>query len=163
MEGDGDLEAADPEQMALPVVTLESLPMTFGQWELDLRSWSSGEVDCVLRSPSIDFFDGYEQSRLLVKVLDHALIVETESAIDPSYDVTGVRLQEAAITPFTSVLKTNDVELRQDTRRELVRATEFTLVMGFWPTWPRKGTREIAVPLEGLRPAIAALDLCQAL
>lgn len=90
-------------------------------------------------------------------------MVETESAVDLSYEETGIRLQPAAITPFTKVVNTNGVELSQDKRDELARATEFTLLMGFWPTWPRTGIREIPLPLEGLRPAVAALELCQKL
>lgn len=166
-EGDieeaGVLEADAGELLPLPVVTLETLPMTFGQWELDLRSWSSGKVECVVTSPGISFFDGYEPSSLLVKILDHGLVVETESAIDLSYEVTGLRLQPGVTTPFSGVVKTNNVELNRDSRRELAQAEEFTLLLGFWPTWPRKGVQEISVPLQGLRPAIAALDLCQQL
>ena len=149
-----------------PTVTLESLPMTFGnQWTLDRApNPISGKTECILTSESVNIFDGYEQTDVQLYLTSGAIFAKTQSNIDLSYPETGLRVDSSGLRAFEKVAKLTNAVISSDVDgvlASMVPGQQVVVRLGFWPTWPMTSTREVIFQLEGFPEALRGLQACE--
>ena len=156
-----DVTSVEPFTM-----TLESLPMTFGnQWTLDRApNPITRKNECMLTSKSVNIFDGYEQTEVQLYLTSGAIFAKTKSNIDLSYPETGLRVDSSRLKAFEKVAKLKNAVISSDVDgvlASMVSGQQVVVRLGFWPTWPVTSTREVIFQLEEFPEAIRALRACE--
>ena len=142
---------------------LEHLPVSFpGGWQLDKRpDQVDGEVRCLLYSPKLAMFDGYDKSRVQLQVTTRAVVVKADSNLDVSYPYQGLRIDSGSLAAFEpQLLNENAALTRKPVQAAMASGRQLTVALGFWPTWPMTKTQELKVDLNGFAKAYQALQAC---
>lgn len=143
----------------------EHLPQTFsGGWVLDIRADQLGnDRRCVLYSGKSAMFDGYEDSWIRLQVTTDAIVVNSESNLDPSYPNQGLRVDGGALAPFVdSLLTDRSAYTKKPVQLAMAKGSRLSVSLGFWPTWPVTKTQTASLDLTGFERAYAALKACTA-
>lgn len=121
---------------------------------------------CLLTSGSLTMPDGYGTARVRLVFGPRALIVLTDSNIDPSYPRQGLSVDDKPVikpdAPFplqgqSALFEHSMVEVIEQFRR----GQRADLQLGFWPTWPVTETKRLALSLRGFSKAHDALVACR--
>jgi len=142
---------------------LEHLPMSFnGGWKLDKRPDPiDGKERCLLYSPKLAMFDGYDKSRVQLQVSTSAVIVKAESNLDVSYPQQGLRVDSGGLFAFESqLLSEKSTYTKKPVQAAMASGRRLTVALGFWPTWPVTKTQKLTVDLNEFSYAYRALRAC---
>ncbi|MEZ5508862.1 MAG: hypothetical protein R3F47_03045 [Gammaproteobacteria bacterium] len=143
-------------------VSLDNLPLTIGDaWILDRT-----EASCSLASKPVQLDDGQGGTPVTLQITPDSLRITTISDIDTTYEKTGITIDQHAHFDLETVeRRTNLVFTRQKNRllNVMQNGQQFTLTLGFWPTWPQTQTYSVDIPLQGFASAMTALNTCNRL
>jgi len=126
----------------------------------------TGKDTCLLLSRPVDMPDGYGTARVQLIFGPQALLVSTDSNLDPAYPDQGIRVDGGPLIPpeppFPFQRQGALFEIaRDEIVDEFRRGREAELALGFWPTWPMTRTQRVAISLLGFSNAHDALPGCE--
>lgn len=143
-------------------VSLDNLPLTIGDaWILDRT-----EASCSLSSKPVQLDDGQGGTPVTLQITPDSLRITTISDIDTTYEKTGITIDQHEHFDLETVdRRTNLVFTRQKNRllNVMQNSQQFTLTLGFWPTWPQTQTYSVDIPLQDFASAMTALNTCNRL
>ncbi|WP_373506516.1 hypothetical protein [Thiocapsa sp.] len=121
---------------------------------------------CLLTTQPLIMPDGYGTARVQLVLGPRALIVLTDSNIDPSYPRQGLTVDDKPViepdAPFPlqgqSVLFEHSVA---EVIERFRRGRRAELQLGFWPSWPVTETKRLALSLRGFSKAHESLTACR--
>lgn len=119
---------------------------------------------CLLESASLQVHDGQTTTPIKLVYNGEVIIGMTESNIDLSYSGIGLRVDGQAAHSVDAVHKKTNVIFRQASARilpELIKGKQATLVLGFWPTWPKTKTVASRFSLRGFSRAYRDFQYCR--
>jgi hypothetical protein len=154
---------SETEPMAL-VYDEEHLPISFpGGWVLDIGSDErDGATRCLVLSPPVAIFDGYEPSQIKLQITQDAVLVEANSNIDISYPSLGLSVDGTQTVPFEAeLLSKRVIYTLQPVQTAMAGGEQLTVSLGFWPSWPVTETQRTSLTLNGFKQAYAALQRCE--
>ncbi len=141
----------------------ENLPITFpGGWILERdRDRRDGATRCLVFSPPVSMFDGYDRTEIKLQVTPEAVLVETQSNIDINSPAQGLSVDGTELVPFeTELVSKQVIHTEQPVQTAMAGGERLTVALGFWPSWPVTKTQQVSLSLEGFEPAYAALQKC---
>jgi hypothetical protein len=126
----------------------------------------SGKESCLLVSRHIEMPDGYGTAQVQLIFGQQALMIRTDSNLDPAYPDQGIRVDEGRLIPpeppFPFQRQNAVFEVARDQIvDEFRRGREAELALGFWPTWPMTRTQRATISLLGFSDAHDALPDCE--
>lgn len=143
-------------------VSLDNLPLTIGgAWILDRT-----EANCSLASKPVQLDDGQGGTPVTLQITPDSLRITTISDIDTSYEKTGITIDQHTHFDLETVDRRTNLVFTQQKNRLLnvmQNAQQFTLTLGFWPTWPQTQTYSVDIPLQDFASAMTALNTCNRL
>jgi hypothetical protein len=125
---------------------------------------SKGQNSCAVESRRATIFDGYNDSQAWLEVEPSALLVKSESVLDPSFSDIVLSVDRRAQIPFDRVEKGRSAILSSQVASVVAQfraGKSVTVQLRFWPTWPATGTHTATFSLQGFSKAYDALKLCQ--
>lgn len=142
-------------------LTLDMLPYEFDGWVLE-HNWDNQHPQtCRLRSARTAINDGYESTYLWAEILPKEINIYTGSNIDLTYDGAGLQIGDNPLQSFSGFLNETSVSLAGDHSTTLRLASELTVSLGFWPTWPKTETQQVVLSSAGLAEAMPVFKACQ--
>ena len=121
------------------------------------------QTRCMLESSKKVINDGYQDSEIILRVHEKALLVVTRSNIDAGKGDIGFQVDEHAFIPMDrvyleqSIVFDKDIDKIIEQFKEGLRA-KFTL--RFWPTYPDTGAKTVTFSLIGFTKAHGNLGDC---
>jgi hypothetical protein len=121
------------------------------------------DTRCVVESPKVAFNDGYQDTKVFLRVDDRSFYVMTESNLDLRQGDVGVQVDGGAlIKPDAAFL---DQHLQFESQIAVVvgqfrRGLTADVHLRFWPTWPSKGLKTVRFSLIGFTRTFARLPGC---
>ena len=120
---------------------------------------------CLLESATRVIDDGQTQTPVKLIYNGKALYAQTRSRIDVTYPDVGLQVDHKELFSVDSVYKQKTaVFSRQvaDIHEQFIVGLKARLYLGFWPTWPKTGTRKIEFSLIGYTRADKQYEKCVA-
>lgn len=118
---------------------------------------------CVAESDLVRLHDGYQDTRLRLRVDQKTVAIVTESNIDSARPDTGIAVDDHPLLPF-DVLTLEQTAVFQKHAETLIAqfkvGREASVRLHFWPTWAPKGLKSVTVSLVGFTRAYARLPDC---
>lgn len=143
-------------------VSLDNLPLTIGDaWILDRN-----EANCSLASKPVQLDDGQGGTPVTLQITPDSLRITTISDIDTTYEKTGITIDKGQHFNLETVERRTNLVFTQQKNRLLnvmQNGQQFTLTLGFWPTWPQTQTYSVDIPLQNFASAMTALKTCNRL
>lgn len=155
--------ARDEPDFSAMKFDLEHLPMKLaGGWRIDRRNDRvEGKERCMLYSPKVPVFDGYESSALQLEVSMQNIVVRADSNIDTTYPDQGLRVDSGTLVPFEAkLLNDRTVYTNKPVQVAMANGNKLKIGLGFWPTWPVTQTQYASFDLGSFRGAYRALQAC---
>lgn len=124
-----------------------------------------GRVGCVLETQEISLFDGYQDTRLRLRVSGEGLRVETESNIDFGFDDVGLAVDGQDFIPADAVADEKDVLFSSGIEAvigQFIRGRSVTVYLRFWPSYPATQRYGARFSLMGFTRAYNEYQACRA-
>lgn len=123
----------------------------------------TSETRCVAESGVVTLHDGYQETRLRLRV-DRAMVaVVTESNIDGNRADAGIAVDDHPLT-LLDAIALEQTALFQKQAASLIEqfkaGREAVVQLHFWPTWAPRGLKKARVSLIGFTNAFARLPDC---
>jgi len=118
---------------------------------------------CVAESDFVSLHDGYQNTRLRLRVDQNTVAVVTESNIDGTKPDAGISVDDQALIPFDEVrLEQTAIFSKQAATliEQFKAGLKADVRLHFWPTWAPKGIKSVEVSLIGFTRAYARLPDC---
>ncbi len=151
--------------MKLAILTLVVLgPATSFAWTAAVaKDPVTQQERCLLRSESQTLQDGYGETPVSLVINDEALLVITESQIDPGFGDLELLVDDKAPLKTTKVNK--DKILVFDSDRAMLidqfkAGAWATVYLRFWPTWPATQRFPARFTLKGFSKAYSDFERC---
>lgn len=119
---------------------------------------------CLLESASQWIFDGQTRTPIKLVYNGDALIAVTKSNIDLSYEGVGLQVDERELHSVDKLHKKTRAifnKYMDDLIQEFIKGKQASLVLGFWPSWPKTRTVISRFSLRGFTRAYRAFQDCQ--
>jgi hypothetical protein len=130
--------------------------------------WSvadASETDgCVLETEETSLFDGYQDTRLRLRVTGEGLLVRTESNIDFGFDDVGLAVDGEDFIPADAVTDEKDVLFSSEAEAvigQFIRGRSVTVYLRFWPSYPATQRYEARFSLMGFTRAYNDYQACR--
>jgi hypothetical protein len=150
----------------LAILTLAVLgPATGFSWTDDVtKDPLTRQERCLLRSEVQTIQDGYGETPVSLVINDEALLVVTESQIDPSFGDLEVVVDDKAPLKTAKVAKDKVLVFDHD-RAMLIDQFKAgawaTIYLRFWPTWPATQRFPAKFTLKGFTKAYSDFERCR--
>ncbi|MFQ5759340.1 MAG: hypothetical protein ACE5HM_00040 [Acidiferrobacterales bacterium] len=121
------------------------------------------ESHCVVESPAQTIDDGYQDTRVFLRLDSTTLIVMTRSNVDTDDSDVGVRVDKHELIKPDSVYLEQNVVFKKDISKIIEQFKEgrrATFTLKFWPTYPDTGAKTATFSLIGFTKAYAHLPDC---
>jgi len=125
---------------------------------------ASGTGGCVLETEEIGLFDGYQDTRLRLRVTGEGLLVRTESNIDFGFDDVGLAVDGKDFIPADAVIDEKDVLFSSDAEAviaQFIRGRSVTVYLRFWPSYPATQRYDARFSLMGFTRAYNDYRTCR--
>ena len=145
--------------LSLPLAAAENWQVRMGE------DGMSSRAVCLLESASVQVHDGQTTTPVKLLYNGELLIALTKSNIDLSYQGVGLQVDGQSPYAVDSLHKeTRAIFNKQanDIMQAFIKGREASLVLGFWPTWPKTKTVSTRFSLLGFSRAYQAFLDCQA-
>jgi hypothetical protein len=111
---------------------------------------------CSIRSATETLSDGYQDVKAHIVVTPDAILVRTESPLDPGFSDIGLQVDRNEFVSMDSVFQDKSARFSKE-YPQLVQQFEKGRVvraqLRFWPTWPVTGTHSAVFSLVGFTKA----------
>jgi hypothetical protein len=121
------------------------------------------ETRCVLETPKVSLDDGYQETKVHLRIDGRSLYVITESSVDLREPDVGLQIDKGKlIKPDGAYL---DQQLLYETQIGTVidqfkNGLAVDVKLRFWPSWPSKGLKTVNFSLIGFTRTFARLPGC---
>lgn len=118
---------------------------------------------CVAESDFVALHDGYQDTRLRLRVDQQSVAIVTESNIDSAKPDAGIVVDDHSLIPFDTIALEQTAVFREHAAtliEQFRKGRQASVRLHFWPTWAPKGMRSVAVSLIGFSQAYAHLPDC---
>lgn len=152
----------------LVCILLTSLPgllSTTIAWQLQPEATAANQQEhCILSSEVLTIHDGYDQTRVGIRIKQGTIFVYTTSPLDASFADLGLQVDQFPFISGDTVV--GQKTLLFDTAyasliEQFKKGRQVRIQLRFWPTWPATGTRDAILSLKGFRKAYEALLACE--
>ncbi|MGD2056745.1 MAG: hypothetical protein PVJ15_08055 [Gammaproteobacteria bacterium] len=123
-----------------------------------------GVAGCVLETEEISLFDGYQDTRLKLRVGDGVLQVRTDSNIDLGFDDVGLAVDDKDFVPADAIVDEKHIQFNafdDGILEQFIRGRTVKLFLRFWPTYPATGRHEASFSLIGFTRAYKRYQMCR--
>ena len=123
----------------------------------------SGQSPCVAETDFVRLHDGYQDTRLRLRVDQQSVAIVTESNIDGSKPGAGIAVDDQSLIPFDEInLEQTAVFHKQAATliEQFKLGREASVRLHFWPTWAPKGLKTVTISLIGFTRAYTQLPNC---
>ena len=162
---------AAPEQNNVGSTELKLARLQFNLDQLPLKvapEWTlkTDSQQCSLHSQTVKVQDGAGMTPVTLVLDKNSWTIHTKSDIDLSYKNTGITLDSEKhfelekVSKDTNVQFTNQYQELTDTFSE---ASQATISLGFWPTWPVTEAKRVQIPVANFAQAYQAWQTCNQL
>lgn len=118
---------------------------------------------CVAESDVVSLHDGYQETRLRLRVDQQSVAVVTESNIDGSRSDAGISVDGQPLIAIDSIVLEQTAIVRAGATvlvKQFKSGREASIRLHFWPTWAPRGLRSATVNLNGFSRAYSRLPDC---
>jgi len=118
---------------------------------------------CVAESDFVSLDDGYQKTRLRLRVDQNTVAVVTESNIDGTKPDAGISVDDQPLIPLESVSLEQTAIFSKEAAtlvEQFKAGLKADIRLHFWPTWAPKGLRSVEVSLIGFTRAYSRLPDC---
>lgn len=118
---------------------------------------------CVAESDFVRLHDGYQDTRLRLRVDQQSVAIVTESNIDSARPDAGIAVDDHPLLPFDTLTLEQTAVFRKHAETLIAQfkvGREASVRLHFWPTWAPKGLKIVPIPLHGFSRAYARLPDC---
>lgn len=132
--------------------------------EWSVRESIPGGAGCVLETEEISVFDGYQDTRLKLRLGDGVLQVRTDSNVDLGFDDVGLAVDGNDFVPADAVVDEKNIRFAPFDDAKLgqfIRGRAVRLYLRFWPTYPATGRYEASFSLIGFTRAYNQYQTCR--
>lgn len=139
------------------------LPLA-AQAEWSVRESVPGVAGCVLETEEISVFDGYQDTRLKLRLANGVLQVRTDSNVDPGFDDVGLAVDGNGFVPADAVVDEKNIRFGSFDDAilgQFIRGRAVRLYLRFWPTYPATGRHEASFSLIGFTRAYNHYKTCR--
>lgn len=119
---------------------------------------------CAIESVTRVINDGQAETPVKLIYTEQAFYAKTESHLDLSYAKTGLKIDTHSKYKIDRIKKQNTaiIESKMNAlKKDLLAGRHARLTVGFWPTWPKSGTRNIEFSLIGFGKAYRQFKICR--
>jgi hypothetical protein len=123
-----------------------------------------GLAGCALETEEISLFDGYQDTRLKLRLGAGVLQARTDSNIDLSFDDVGLAVDDKDFVPADAVVDEQHIQFNavdDALLEQFIRGRAVTLYLRFWPTYPATGRYEAGFSLIGFTRAYNRYKMCR--
>ncbi|EIJ35230.1 hypothetical protein [Thiothrix nivea] len=117
---------------------------------------ATGDGACLLSTPKQTINDGQGDTKVWLEVDKTAVVVRTQSSIDPEFKDIGLQVDQETFLPFDEVRNETDLVFAKDIQvltQQFIKGHSVTVSARFWPTWPTTGVKTIPFSLIGFTKA----------
>jgi len=132
--------------------------------EWSVRESIPGVAGCVLETEEISLFDGYQDTRLKLRLGNGVLQVRTDSNIDLGFDDVGLAVDGKDFVPADVVVDEKHIQFNtvdEAFLEQFIRGRAVRLYLRFWPTYPATGRYEASFSLIGFTRAYHQYKTCR--
>ena len=116
------------------------------------------------QTPTLQVFDGYNNSEATVVVGPTSVIVKTTSTLDPGFQDVGFVVDKNPFVPADRYDGPRTLIFEKDYPgivAQFKKGHEVRFALRFWPTWPATGTHEAVYSLIGFTKAYEENQKCK--
>ena len=132
--------------------------------EWSVADMAPGVKSCTLVTEEIKLFDGYQDTRLRLRVTGEGLLVRTESNIDFGFNDVGLAVDGKDFIPADAVIDEKDVLFSSEAEaviEQFIRGRSVTVYLRFWPSYPATQRYEARFSLMGFTRAYHDYQACR--
>lgn len=126
----------------------------------------SGKSRCILTSAKKPVHDGYQQVSAQIIVDGGAVIVKSDSVLDPGFSDIEMQVDEREFIPMDKVKDRKQAVFEANYSKiiqQFKEGREVTVRMRFWPTWPATGLHSVSFSLIGFTKVYSEARTCNRL
>ena len=118
----------------------------------------------MLETEETSLFDGYQDTRLKLRLGGGVLQVRTDSNIDLSFDDVGLAVDGGEFVPADAVVDEQNIRfnaVNDALLEQFIRGRSVRLYLRFWPTYPATRRYEANLSLIGFTRAYNRYRMCR--
>jgi hypothetical protein len=120
---------------------------------------------CTLETENEKMPDGYSETKVKLRLTPDALVINTNSNIDLSFNDVGLVVDNKEFIPATDVRDEKNVVFSSDLDtiiQQFIKGLRVTLHIRYWPTYPTTNNFKISFSLIGFTKAYHEYESCMA-
>jgi len=140
------------------------VPPLVARAEWSVRESVPGVAGCALETEETSIFDGYQDTRLKLRLADGVLQVRTDSNIDLGFGDVGLAVDGKDFVPADAVVDEKNIRFGSFDAAilgQFIRGRVVRLYLRFWPTYPATGRYETSFTLIGFTRAYNHYQTCR--
>lgn len=151
------------KMIAWAVLCMAGTVATAADWQVG-QAAGSGKSGCMLTSVKKPVNDGYQQVSAQIIVDGSAVIVKSDSVLDPGFSDIGMKVGDREFVPMDKVKDQKQAVFESNYSKivqQFKEGREVMVRMRFWPTWPATGTHSVSFSLIGFTKAYSEAMNCK--
>lgn len=150
--------------LVVPALLLPCVAAADGNWTAKpVFDPIKDQTGCMLESAKKVLNDGYQDTEIVLRLDERALLVVTKSNIDSGKGDIGFQVDDHGFVPMDKVYLEQNVVFKKDIAKiieQFKKGVRARFTLRFWPTYPDTGSKTLTFSLIGFTKAYGDLADC---